>query len=79
MKESMDDKRYRMQMEERQGKMYGGRANYSEGDLVKTDHAREMPLDEDQAERAIQTLRDSAGAEAHREDQTISKKDFNWE
>ena len=68
MKESMDDKRYRMQMEERQGKMYGGKMKYSEGTLVRTDHAREMPHNEDQVEAAIQRLRDSAGAKANRKE-----------
>ena len=42
MKETMDDKRYRMQMEERQGKMYGGRAKYSDGDLVEAKRARDF-------------------------------------
>ena len=61
----MDDKRYRMQVEERQGKMYGGRAKYSDGNLVEAKRAREMPLDEDQAEAAIQALRNDAGAKAY--------------
>ena len=70
MKESMDDKRYRMQMEQRQGKMYGGRAKYSDGNLVEAKRAREMPLDEDQAEAAIQALRNDAGAKAYRKNQS---------
>ena len=43
----MDDKRYRMQMEERQGKMYGGRAKYSEGDLVKAKNTTISDLEEE--------------------------------
>ena len=43
----MDDKRYRMQMEERQGKMYGGRAKYSEGDLVKAKNTTISELEEE--------------------------------
>ena len=66
----MDDKRYRMQMEQRQGKMYGGRAKYSDGNLVEAKRAREMPLDEDQAEAAIQALRNDAGAKAYRKNQS---------
>jgi len=70
MKENMDDKRYKMQMEKRQGKTYGGRANYSKGDLVEAKRAREMPLDEDQAEAAIQALRNDAGAKTYRKNQS---------
>jgi len=70
MKENMDDKRYKMQMEKRQGKTYGGRANYSEGNLVEAKRAREMPLDEDQAEAAIQALRNDAGAKTYRKNQS---------
>ena len=47
MKETMDDKRYRMQMEERQGKTYGGRAKYSEGDLVKAKNTTISDLEEE--------------------------------
>jgi len=47
MKESMDDKRYRMQMEERQGKMYGGRAKYSDGKLVKAKNTTVDELEEE--------------------------------
>jgi hypothetical protein len=45
MKESMDDKRYRMQMEERQGKMYGGRAKYSDGGKTISDLEEELDPD----------------------------------
>ena len=42
MKESMDDKRYRMQMEKKQGKMSGGMMQYNEGgEAVEED----SPLD----------------------------------
>ena len=70
MKETIDDKRYKMQMEKRQGKTYGGRANYSKGDLVEAKRAREMPLDEDQAEAAIQALRNDAGVKTYRKNQS---------
>ena len=43
----MDDKRYRMQMEERQGKMYGGRAKYSDGKLVKAKNTTVDELEEE--------------------------------
>ena len=42
MKESMDDKRYRMQMEERQGKMYGGKIKYAEGGKTISDLEEEL-------------------------------------
>lgn len=67
MQESMDDKRYRMQMEKKQGKMSGGRAMYDDGSVVEAKRAREMPLDEKQAEAAIQALRNDAGQKAYRE------------
>ena len=38
----MDDKRYRMQMEERQGKMYGGKIKYSEGGKTISDLEEEL-------------------------------------
>ena len=47
MKETTDDKRYRMQMEKRQGKTYGGRAKYSEGDLVKAKNTTISDLEEE--------------------------------
>ena len=49
----MDDKRYRMQMEERQGKMYGGRAKYSEGDLVKAKNTTISELEEELSEEDL--------------------------
>ena len=42
MKESMDDKRYRMQMEQRQGKMYGGKMKYAEGGKTISDLEEEL-------------------------------------
>ena len=45
MKESMDDKRYRMQMEERQGKMYGGKMKYAEGGKTISDLEEELDPD----------------------------------
>ena len=53
MKETIDDKRYRMQMEERQGKMYGGRAKYSEGDLVKAKNTTISELEEELSEEDL--------------------------
>ena len=53
MKETTDDKRYRMQMEERQGKMYGGRAKYSEGDLVKAKNTTISELEEELSEEDL--------------------------
>jgi len=34
--------------------------------ILKTAHAREMPLNDKQAKAAIQALRDEAGAKKHR-------------
>ena len=45
MKESMDDKRYRMQMEQRQGKMYGGKMKYAEGGKTISDLEEELDPD----------------------------------
>ena len=38
----MDDKRYRMQMEQRQGKMYGGKMKYAEGGKTISDLEEEL-------------------------------------
>ena len=53
MKETMDDKRYKMQLEKRQGKTYGGRANYSEGDLVEAKNTTISELEEELSEEDL--------------------------
>jgi hypothetical protein len=60
MKESMDDKRYRMQMEERQGKTYGGKMKYSEGGKTISDLEEELDpemfMSDEEAEEHQQKL-----------------------
>jgi len=62
MQESMDDKRYRMQQEKRQGKMYGGRAMYADGKVVRVENTTIQELEEDPEQ-----FMSSKDAEEHQE------------
>ena len=60
----MDDKRYRMQQEKRQSKMYGGRAMYADGKVVKAKNTTISELEEELDPEMYLSDKD---AEAHKE------------